>query len=91
MTSIFFIFFFYQVEKSRCEYHLYTNDEYYACSQYAQMLTILEPKKEVYCKNGIRIVSDYRYRIGLSQLKNGFHVFKLKISCENRKHRLNLQ
>jgi len=82
--------FFYQTEKSRCEYHLITNDEIFACQEFNKLCKDLEVKQEKLVLNGVRIHSDYRTRVGLGVVKGYFHVFRLKISCEYRKHRLAL-
>ena len=89
-SLIFSVLFFYQVEKNKCEYHLTTNDEYFACQEFTRFCKDLEDKQEKLLVNGVRIHSDYRYRVGLGLVNGYFHVFKLKISCENRKHRLTL-
>ena len=89
-SLIFSVLFFYQIEKNKCEYHLTTNDEFYACQEFVKLCGSLESKQEKIVVNGTRIHSDYRFRIGLGKIGNDFHVFKLKISCENKKHSLNL-
>jgi hypothetical protein len=38
------ILFFYHVEKNKCEYHLITNDEYFACSEFVRLCGDLEKK-----------------------------------------------
>lgn len=89
-SLIFSVLFFYQVEKNKCEYHLITNDEIFACQEFTKFCKDLEVKQEKLVLNGIRIHSDYRTRVGLGVINGHFHVFRLKISCENRKHKLSL-
>lgn len=89
-SLIFSILFFYQVEKNKCEYHLITNDEIFACMEFTRLCSSLEIKQEKFSLNGVRIHSDYRFRVGIGKTNDGFHVFKLKISCESRKHKLTL-
>ena len=89
-SLIFSVLFFYQIEKNKCEYHLITNDEMYACSEFVKLCGNLEVKQEKVVLNGTRIHSDYRFRVGLGKIENNFHVFKLRISCESKHKRLTL-
>ena len=86
---IFCVLFFYKTETTKCEYHLNTNDEYYACKEFSNLCKVLERPEKIVSK-GVRIHSDFNYRVGLARTKTGFHVFKLKISCERANKPLNL-
>jgi hypothetical protein len=92
-----YLFALFHIEQSRCEFHLTTKDERLACFYFSHLTEHLD-KVETLRIGETYIKQDYRFRVGINKVKNEFHgivserfhVFKLRISCENRKHFIHL-
>ena len=84
-----YLFTLFHIEQSRCEFHLITPNEKVACFYFSRLSEGLE-KVETVRVRGTYIKQDYRFRVGIGKVGTNFHTFKLRISCENRKHFIHL-
>lgn len=78
-----------RIEQNRCEFHLLTRSESYACFVFSKETEHLDKVDILRIKDGL-IKQDYRFRVGINMVDSCYHIFKVKISCENKKHRLHL-
>lgn len=84
-----YLFALFHIEQNKCEFHLITPNEKVACFYFSRLTESLD-RVETLRSGETYIKQDYRFRVGIGKVKQDFHIFKLRKSCENRKHFIHL-